>query len=118
MDVGRGWFSLDGEEVVSVDVPSFYTNKITFRAETLNFGEAIGEYLQMTVAEAQHSADELIQAFVFLDRRFGKRSLEKVKAAQLHEFSRRLYELRCRAEESTTRSTTLVVGSENNGEDV
>lgn len=97
-DIGRGWVTCDGEEVVTVDIPSFYTNHMLFRTETLDFGQAIGEYVQMPIHEAMHSSDEIIQGLVFLDRRLGQRSLDKINSEYLHEFARRLYELRCRIE--------------------
>lgn len=97
-DIGRGWVTFDGEEIVTVDIPSFYTNHMLFRTETLDFGQAIGEYVQMTITDAQHSSDEIIQGLVFLDRRLGKRRLSKIQPENLHEFSRRLYELRYQVE--------------------
>lgn len=94
-DDGRGWVTCDGKEIVTIAIPSFYTNHISFPTETLDFGRAIGEYVQMPIHEAIHSADEIIQGLVFLDRRLGQRRLDKINPAQLHEFGRRLYDLRC-----------------------
>ncbi|MGL5079195.1 MAG: hypothetical protein ACRDBG_25625, partial [Waterburya sp.] len=30
-DLGKGWITLDGKEVVSVMIPSFYSNNFLFR---------------------------------------------------------------------------------------
>lgn len=98
MDVGRGWLTLDGKEIVSVEIPSFYSNNISFSTETLDFGKAIGQYLSLSIKDARTSTDELICGFTFLDRRVGKRSLALVNTEDLHEFSRILYSVRCAAE--------------------
>ena len=37
-DVGRGWVNLDGREIVSVEIPSFYDSKETYSTETMDFG--------------------------------------------------------------------------------
>ena len=34
-DIGRGWITIDGEEVLSIQVPSFYDNRIMFEPHTL-----------------------------------------------------------------------------------
>jgi predicted enzyme related to lactoylglutathione lyase len=98
MDVGRGWITLDGREIVSVQIPSFYSFNFQFRTETLDFGKAIYEYLSLPIEEALASSDELIAGFALLDRRVGKRTLAKIKADQLHAFARILYDVRRAAE--------------------
>ena len=97
-DVGRGWFTLDGHELVSVQIPSYHCNNFQFRIETLNFGAAVYEYLSMPIDQARSSSDELIAAFAYLDRRLGKRSLRVVDRSRLHPFARLLFETRCEAE--------------------
>jgi predicted enzyme related to lactoylglutathione lyase len=94
MDVGRGWITLDGREIVSVQIPSFYSLNFQFRTETLDFGKAVYEYLSLPIEEALASSDELIAGFALLDRRVGKRTLAKIKADQLHAFARILYDVR------------------------
>ena len=93
-DIGRGWITLDGKEIVSVIIPSFYSKDFYFRTETLNFGKAIGSYIDMSIAEIKESEDELIQGFMFLDRRIGKRFLKNIQPDSLHPFSQKLYFLR------------------------
>ena len=97
-DVGRGWVTLDGKEIVSVQIPSFYSNNITFSTETLDFGKALSHYLSLSIDEARASTDSLVCGFAFLDRRLGKRSLASTNTQNLHEFSRILYGVRCVAE--------------------
>ncbi len=87
-DVGRSWITLDGEEVVSVRIPSFYDDNMVSPTETLHFGHAAGDYLQMSLREALESPDVLISGFVFEGKRFGKRRPENMGAADLHPFAR------------------------------
>ena len=96
--VGRGWITVDGKEVVSVDVPSFYTKHMYFPPDTLDFGRAVGSYLQMSISAARSSADPLLRGLAFLDKRLGKKSLASVDKDQLHEFEKALCAARCRAE--------------------
>lgn len=98
-DIGRGWIMLDGKEIFSIQAPAAFDSNISFPLETLDFGEAIGRYLQLSVEDARSSPDVLIQGLVFLDRRLGKRSLKEVNPEVLHEFGRRMYQIRCEAEE-------------------
>jgi hypothetical protein len=97
-DVGRGWITLDGEEVVSVQIPSFYTIHMNFSPDTLDFGHAVGTYVDMSISAARSSPDPLLRGLVFLDKRFGKRSLLSVDQDQLHEFEKALCVVRCDAE--------------------
>ncbi len=43
----------------------------------LNFGEAIIKYVNLNIQEIKKSRDELINGFMFLDRRIGKRFMNK-----------------------------------------
>jgi hypothetical protein len=98
MDVGRGWITLDGEEIVSVQIPSFYSDNFHFRTETLDFGQAIHHYLSLPISEALASTDEIVAGLALLDRRVGKRSIAKISPEDLHPFSRLLYKVRCDAD--------------------
>ena len=97
-DVGRGWITLDGDEVISIQIPSFYDDNIQFSTDTMHFGQAIYNYLNLSIEEAVTSNDALIRGFSFLDKRFGKRRLKEVDATSLHPFSQHLYLLRCNIE--------------------
>src|SRR4051794_15502690 len=97
-DVGRGWITFDGKEVVSVQIPTFYSDNFRFPPGTMDFGQAVHEYLALPVSAARASSDELLVGFSFLDRRTGKRTLKGVRPESLHPFARILYELRCRVE--------------------
>jgi hypothetical protein len=97
-DLGRGWITLDGEEVVSVQIPAFYTRHMVFSSDTLNFGYAVGTYVAMSISAARSSPDPLLRGLAFLDRRLGRRSLLGVDKDQLHEFEMALCAVRYRAE--------------------
>jgi hypothetical protein len=100
LDIGRAWLTFDGQELTSIQVPSFCSDTFRFSTTTLDFGQAIGEYVKLSVQDARNSQDELIQGLAFLDRRFGKRSLRGVVPEDLHPFSRYMYTLRCYAHSS------------------
>src|SRR5438045_386291 len=70
-DIGRGWITVDGEEVVSVQIPSVYTRHMYFSSDTLDFGRAVGMYVLMSVSAAKSSTDPLLRGFAFLDKRLG-----------------------------------------------
>ena len=93
-DLGRGWLTLDGDEIVSVMIPSFYSKNFFFRTDTLNFEEAIIKYINLNIQEIKKSQDELINGFMFLDRRIGKRFIKNINLNSLHPFARVTYLLR------------------------
>lgn len=96
--VGRGWITLDGIEVVCVEIPSVYCTHFDFGTDTLDFGKAVTHYLTLPIDEARRSTDPIIAGLAFLDRRLGKRVLRVTDPASLHPFSRVLFRLRCREE--------------------
>lgn len=67
LDIGRGWITLDKKEIVSIMIPSFYSDNFYFRTETLDFGKAIVTYINMSIEEIKKSEDELINGFMLLD---------------------------------------------------
>ncbi|PKL80031.1 MAG: hypothetical protein CVV27_01030 [Candidatus Melainabacteria bacterium HGW-Melainabacteria-1] len=98
IDIGRGWITLDGMEVVSVVVPSIYDAQMRFEVKDFNFGRAIGEYVNLPFDKIKESKDPIIQGLAFLDKRYGKRLLRDAKTQDLHNFSLILYKLRCKVE--------------------
>ena len=58
MDIGRGWITLDGKEVITVRVPSFYDEDHTYSTKTMGFGRAVGSLLQMSIDDAIAASDE------------------------------------------------------------
>jgi hypothetical protein len=94
LELGKGWITLDGKEVVSVMIPSFYSSNFSFRTNTMNFGEAIKSYINMNINEIKESKDELINSFMFLDKRIGKRSMQNINSDSLHPFSQVIYKVR------------------------
>ena len=97
-DIGRGWLTFDGDEIVSVMIPSFYSKNFSFPADTLNFGEAIIEYVNLNIQDIKKSQDKLINGFMFLDRRIGKKFIKNVDLNQLHPFAKATCLLRCEVE--------------------
>ena len=71
-DLGKGWITLDNQTVVSIMIPSFYDQDFLFPTETMNFGEAIVNYVNMNIDEIKQSPDELINGLVFLDKNWQK----------------------------------------------
>ncbi|SRR6266567_4242924 len=60
-----------------------------------DFGNAMRNYLGMSVDEALKSSDPLVQAFAIVDRRLGKRSLAKLDLSDCkHTLVNAFYELR------------------------
>lgn len=98
LDVGRGWIMLDGAELVSLQVPTFYSNNISFDPATMDFGLALGTYPDLSIDAALASEDALLSGLALLDGRCGKRRLLAIDMGQLHPFARVLYQARCAAE--------------------
>jgi hypothetical protein len=97
-DIGRGHISVDGHEFVSVQVPSFYDKHFHFETTVMDFGKAVGAYVNLPFQQAVASTDPIVRGLTFLDARFGKRSLQSVDPDALHAFARVTYDLRCRFE--------------------
>ena len=93
-DIERGWITFDGNEIVSIMIPSFYSKNFYFRTDTLDFGKAIVTYVNMCIEGIKKSEDELINGFMFLDKRVGKRFIKNIKPDSLHSFARKMYCLR------------------------
>ena len=97
-DVGRGWITVDNEEVVSTMVPSVYDRHMDFPEHTLDLGRALGNYVDMSIEAVASSTDPILRGLMFLDRRIGKRTLACIDKARVHDFEKALYAARCRAE--------------------
>jgi hypothetical protein len=98
MDVGRGWITVDGEQIASVQIPSFYDDHITFSPQTLDFGAAVGIYVDISVEQALQSKHPIVQALGFLDKKLGKRRLKAIDPEILHPFPLITFKLRCERE--------------------
>ncbi|MBV9929060.1 MAG: hypothetical protein JOZ96_28875 [Acidobacteria bacterium] len=60
-----------------------------------DFGNAMRAYLDMPVGEALNSSDPLVRAFALVDRRVGKRTLEKFEISDAeHTLVKAFYDLR------------------------
>ncbi|WP_080844085.1 SF0329 family protein [Cytobacillus gottheilii] len=71
-----------------------------------NMYHSLLEYIQLSIDEAIQSQDPVIKAFAMLDRRLGKRRLEKLKEEnmQSHPFIQLFFQIRCEAEGLSTKS--------------
>lgn len=96
--MGRGWITLDGDEVMSMPIPTPRDSPLGLPPDTMSLGQAVRVYLDLTLDEASTSDDALIRGFTFLDRRLGKRRLKRIEASELDGFSALTYGLRCQAE--------------------
>ncbi len=60
-----------------------------------DFGDAMRAYLDMPLSEALESSDPLVKAFALVDRRSGKRTLEKLEISDSdHSLVKAFYSLR------------------------
>jgi len=60
-----------------------------------NFGDAMRVYLDSTIHEALESSDPFVKAFAIIDRRVGKRTLDKLELSDSeHSLVKAFYELR------------------------
>ena len=64
------------------------------------FCEALEIYRNQDIQSSIHSLNPLVRMFAVLDRRIGKRTLEKIKdeVELLPEWVKQFYQLRCEAE--------------------
>ena len=72
------------------------SNDVTF--SDCDFLSAATEYLQLSIKDALESENYLIKVFAIMDRRVGKRTLEKIRNANLYkeypEWVQQFYRLR------------------------
>lgn len=117
MNDGRGWITVDGEQIVSFDTRIFNnrvyaspTTVATSRAAEeaarrdgifahFDFTRAIDAYPNLAIDEALASTDPIVRGLAMLDRRLGKRRLAQLTvAASEPPFVRMLLEIRRSAE--------------------
>ena len=66
-----------------------------------DFGQAMRLYLELPIADALLSTNPLIRAFAIIDRRLGKRTLERLEISDSeHSLVKAFYELRCASSHS------------------
>ena len=107
------WITIDGQRVFSckhyprewAEVEAYYGGmradqvKDFLKAREIHgpgdFGNAIRAYLDLPIGEALKSSDPLVKAFALVDRRVGKRTLEKLEISDAeHTLVKAFYELR------------------------
>jgi hypothetical protein len=107
------WITIDGQRVFSCKhyphewarQDAFYAGLRGEQIESLlrekeihspnDFGNAMRHYLDLPIGDALKSANPLIKAFAIVDRRAGKRALEKLEISDLeHSLVKAFYKLR------------------------
>ena len=110
------WITVDGQRVFSckhypsewAEAEAYYGGlrgeqvKESLKAREIHgpgdFGNAMRAYLDMPVGEALTSSDPLVKAFALVDRRVGKRTLEKLELSdEEHTLVKAFYGLSCGA---------------------
>lgn len=116
----RAWLTLDKVEIVNFSTPDNgnrfgwdtpaiheriapeerHTDQAAEKGEFSreDFFDACWEYTNTSIEAAHESQNPIIQAFAMLDRRTGKRRLQKVVPETLHPLPLRLWQLRCECE--------------------
>ncbi|QDU83753.1 hypothetical protein Pla163_08540 [Planctomycetes bacterium Pla163] len=87
-DIGAGWITYDGVEVVRLMTPSFYSLNYNLRPETLDFGSAVHACVFEPVETLVTTADPVVRGLFLLDRRCGRRTYERIWCEELHPFTR------------------------------
>lgn len=85
--VGRGWVTVDGEEILNI--PS---------EERQQFYEALRDYPDSDIEKALGAADVVVRGLAMIDRRVGKRRLQRMDISNDAPFVQFLYRLRCEVE--------------------
>jgi hypothetical protein len=114
---GRGWISIDGQEILvmtwtnaeSWSIAADQEGRAQFakardQAHANNmfsrreWHDALFDYLSLSIEDILTSDNLLIRAIGILDARLGKRRLKKIDVSQEHKLVQKLYSLRCDAE--------------------
>jgi hypothetical protein len=107
------WITVDGQRVFSckhypcewAETDAYYDGlrgeqvKELLRKNEIHgpkdFGDAMRNYLEMSISEALKSSDPLVKAFALVDRRLGRRTLEKLEITDSdHTLVKAFYALR------------------------
>ncbi len=132
--IGRGWIQIDGKEIINMCSSKFEAEQYArHREQQRNDYEKITEelnvsnlfaqwdwhrslyaYLNLSINDIQKSENTLIRALGMLDKRLGKRSLQKIDIAKENELVKRLYYLRCDAEGILRQKVDLVARVDGN----
>ena len=115
---GRGWIAIDGHEILNMASLTFeiehYQREMVEplgdkeRTRELHgknlfaqwdFNGSLFSYLNLSIDDILRSDNALIRAVGMLDARVGKRRLKKIDVTHEHDLVKRLYYLRCEAEQ-------------------
>ena len=109
MDLGRGWLTLDGREVLSVANPPFVASIGTCEVpgpQTESGWEGLGHSAAIvassSIGDALQHSEEMVRALALLDRRCGKRRLRAIEVDSESHIEYLLLEMRRYMEGLTT----------------
>ena len=96
LDVFKTWKTTGKWDYDNSAFKEKWSNDVTF--SDCNFLSAATEYLQLSIKDALESENYLIKVFAIMDRRVSKRTLEKIRNANLYkeypEWVQQFYRLR------------------------
>ncbi len=96
LDVFKTWKTTGKWDYDNSAFKEKWSNDVTF--SDCDFLSAATEYLQLSIKDALESENYLIKVFAIMDRRVGKRTLEKIRNANLYkeypEWVQQFYRLR------------------------
>lgn len=116
--LGRGWITIDGKEILSMpsldfDIEVYHRGRegqipydeVERQVRALNLfsqwdlHRSLYDYLSLSMDEILNSDNPIIRATGMLDARLGKRRLQKLDSTEEHDLVRRFYLLRCSVED-------------------
>lgn len=100
--IGRTYITVDGNEVYNMCTlkRDYYRQPKKGVYSQVEFMKAVNEFFNSPIEESLKSDNTLIKILLFIDRRVGKRTLEKLqdKIVSEEDIVGYFYELRCKAE--------------------
>lgn len=101
--IGRIYITVDKKEVYNMCTlkRDYYRKPVEGTFSQVEFLEVVHDYFNLPIEQALRSNDTLTKILVVIDRRVGKRTLEKMKEAmktEREEIVKLLFEIRCESE--------------------
>jgi hypothetical protein len=98
---GRGWILFDGNEIVTTEAPGFLYSIAGHRfyntirgGELTELGYSCGQLLNLSSRDAERSDDPYIRGLFALEKRCGRRTLQRLRASEKEPFAKLLMGLR------------------------
>lgn len=98
---GRGWILFDRKEIVTTETPGFlysigghrFYNEIR-DGQLIELGFSCGQLLNLSAGEAERSDNPYIRGLFALEKRCGRRTLQRLRASEKEPFAKLLIALR------------------------